>query len=286
MRIKNINITGLALFQKGINIDLARVNAIIGDNASGKTYLLNVIAFILDFLNGEPINDIKTKTILNNSDKIDISVTFISDKEYKIESEIIRKDDIYVRYVINKESFFVKKDKFVLVRERKENEYLKNDCSISFFLNNKARFYFKKDEDNLINLRFFSSFIKLFDKSIEKISFTNDLIKSKIFNQDLIKLKFFNQKEIITNLTGLSDYLSNGTLKGVNTFINACLVNKNKGYFLIDDLECCLNKRMMKELINSFDEANFIFTTNYLEFVSEEKIKTFLVENKEDIILI
>lgn len=50
MRIKNINITGLALFQKGINIDLARVNAIIGDNASGKTYLLNVIAFILIFL--------------------------------------------------------------------------------------------------------------------------------------------------------------------------------------------------------------------------------------------
>lgn len=276
MRIKNINITGLALFQKGINIDLARVNAIIGDNASGKTYLLNVIAFILDFLNGEPINDIKTKTILNNSDKIDISVTFISDKEYKIESEIIRKDDIYVRYVINKESFFVKKDKFVLVRERKENEYLKNDCSISFFLNNKARFYFKKDEDNLINLRFFSSFIKLFDKSIEKISFDNNLIK----------LKFFNQEEVITNLIGLSDYLSNGTLKGVNAFINACLVNKNKGYFLIDDLECYLNKKMMKELINSFDEANFIFTTNYLEFVSEEKIKTFLVENKEDIILI
>lgn len=276
MRIKNINITGLALFQKGINIDLARVNAIIGDNASGKTYLLNVIAFILDFLNGEPINDIKTKTILNNSDKIDISVTFISDKEYKIESEIIRKDDIYVRYVINKESFFVKKDKFVLVRERKENEYLKNDCSISFFLNNKARFYFKKDEDNLINLRFFSSFIKLFDKSIEKISFDNNLIK----------LKFFNQEEVITNLTGLSDYLSNGTLKGVNAFINACLVNKNKGYFLIDDLECYLNKKMMKELINSFNEANFIFTTNYLEFVSEEKIKTFLVENKEDIILI
>ena len=276
MRIKNINITGLALFQKGINIDLARVNAIIGDNASGKTYLLNVIAFILDFLNGEPINDIKTKTILNNSDKIDISVTFISDKEYKIESEIIRKDDIYVRYVINKESFFIKKDKFVLVRERKENEYLKNDCSISFFLNNKARFYFKKDEDNLINLRFFSSFIKLFDKSIEKISFDNNLIK----------LKFFNQEEVITNLTGLSDYLSNGTLKGVNAFINACLVNKNKGYFLIDDLECYLNKKMMKELINSFNEANFIFTTNYLEFVSEEKIKTFLVENKEDIILI
>lgn len=276
MRIKNINITGLALFQKGINIDLARVNAIIGDNASGKTYLLNVIAFILDFLNGEPINDIKTKTILNNSDKIDISVTFISDKEYKIESEIIRKDDIYVRYVINKESFFVKKDKFVLVRERKENEYLKNDCSISFFLNNKARFYFKKDEDNLINLRFFPGFIKLFDKSIEKISFDNNLIK----------LKFFNQEEVITNLTGLSDYLSNGTLKGVNAFINACLVNKNKGYFLIDDLECYLNKKMMKELINSFDEANFIFTTNYLEFVSEEKIKTFLVENKEDIILI
>lgn len=276
MRIKNINITGLALFQKGINIDLARVNAIIGDNASGKTYLLNIIAFILDFLNGEPINDIKTKTILNNSDKIDISVTFISDKEYKIESEIIRKDDIYVRYVINKESFFIKKDKFVLVRERKENEYLKNDCSISFFLNNKARFYFKKDEDNLINLRFFSSFIKLFDKSIEKISFDNNLIK----------LKFFNQEEVITNLTGLSDYLSNGTLKGVNAFINACLVNKNKGYFLIDDLECYLNKKMMKELINSFNEANFIFTTNYLEFVSEEKIKTFLVENKEDIILI
>lgn len=233
MRIKNINITGLALFQKGINIDLARVNAIIGDNASGKTYLLNVIAFILDFLNGEPINDIKTKTILNNSDKIDISVTFISDKEYKIESEIIRKDDIYVRYVINKESFFVKKDKFVLVRKRKENEYLKNDCSISFFLNNKARFYFKKDEDNLINLKFFPGFIKLFDKSIEKVSFDNELIK----------LKFFNQEEIITNLTGLSDYLSKGTLKGVNTFINACLVNKNKGYFLIDDLECCLNKK-------------------------------------------
>lgn len=135
------------------------------------------------------------------------------------------------------------------------------------------------NDDSLIKLKHFPELIKKFDKSIEKFYFDLDA-----FDFDIIKIKFYNQKEIITNLDELPNYLSDGTLKGINTFINANLVIKNNGYFLVDELECYLNKTMVKELINSFkNKANIIFTTNYLEFTNE-KVKTFLVKNKEMIV--
>lgn len=275
MRLLNINIKGLALFQKGINIDLTDIVSITGDNASGKTYLLNTIAFVFDFLNSESINHIKTKSILDNSTKVNITVIYVNNENRicKLKSEIIKIEE--EEYTVNKESFFIKQNnKFNLVREREENEFLQYDSSISLFLNNKERFYFRMNDDSLIKLKHFPELIKKFDKSIEKF----------YFDLDFIKIKFYNQKEIITNLAELPNYLSYGTLKGVNTFINANLVIKNNGYFLIDEFECYLNKTMVKELINAFkNKANIIFTTNYLDF-TDEKVKTFLVKNKEMIV--
>lgn len=280
MRLLNINIKGLALFQKGINIDLTDIVSITGDNASGKTYLLNTLAFVFDFLNSESINHIKTKSILDNSTKVNITVMYVNNENRicKLKSEIIKIEE--EKYAVNKESFFIKQNnKFTLIREREENEFLQYDSSISLFLNNKERFYFRMNDDSLIKLKHFPELIKKFDKSIEKFYFDLDA-----FDFDIIKIKFYNQKEIITNLDELPNYLSDGTLKGINTFINANLVIKNNGYFLVDELECYLNKTMVKELINSFkNKANIIFTTNHLEFTNE-KVKTFLVKNKEMIV--
>ena len=80
MRLLNIKIKGLALLQKGINIDLTDIVSITGDNASGKTYLLNTLAFVFDFLNSESINHIKTKSILDNSTKVNITVMYVNNE--------------------------------------------------------------------------------------------------------------------------------------------------------------------------------------------------------------
>ena len=132
MRLLNIKIKGLALFQKGINIDLTDIVSITGDNASGKTYLLNTLAFVFDFLNSESINHIKTKSILDNSTKVNITVMYINNENRicKLKSEIIKIEE--EEYAVNKESFFIKQNKYMTAYDFSKyfnNVYIKENES-------------------------------------------------------------------------------------------------------------------------------------------------------------
>ena len=316
MRILKMSVSGLTLFKDTIDIDFYteqrvsgdnnemvtpcfgnvytnNVISIVGINASGKTSLLKIISFIIDFMNGESINNIGNIDILDDTQKVTITAYFFDQKDgvFKLESEIIRvgNDKLDNRYIINNECLWCKKvtrvkskkdlfefdDKYI-IKERDNNaEFLKEDTSIILSLNKNKNFYLK-DLIQLTNLNFLrligdfpQELIAFLDPSIEYFSF------DKITGES--KLKFFDREEIIvSNPVIFERYLSSGTIKGINVFINAMVVFEMGGYLIVDELENHFNREIVATLLRFFmnksvnkNGATLIFSTHYAELLDE-----------------
>ena len=316
MRILKMSVSGLTLFKDAIDIDFFteqrvsgdnnemvtlcfgnvytnNVISIVGINASGKTSLLKIISFIIDFMNGESINNIGNIDILDDTKKVTITVCFFDPKDgiFKLESEIIRvvNDNLDIRYIINNERLWCKKvsrvkskkdlfefDDKCIIKERDNNaEFLKDDTSIILSLNKSKSFYLK-DLIQLTNLNFLrligdfpQELISFLDPSIEYFSF------DKITGES--KLKFFDREEIIvSNPVIFERYLSSGTIKGINVFINAMVVFEMGGYLIVDELENHFNREIVATLLRFFmnksvnkNGATLIFSTHYAELLDE-----------------
>ena len=316
MRILKMSVSGLTLFKDAIDIDFYteqrvsgdnnemvtpcfgnvytnNVISIVGINASGKTSLLKIISFIIDFMNGESINNIGNIDILDDTQKVTITAYFFDQKDgvFKLESEIIRvgNDKLDNRYIINNERLWCKKvsrvkskkdlfefDDKCIIKERDNNaEFLKEDTSIIMSLNKNKNFYLKDliQLTNLNFLRLISDFpqelIAFLDPSIEYFSF------DKITGES--KLKFFDREEIIvSNPVIFERYLSSGTIKGINVFINAMVVFEMGGYLIVDELENHFNREIVATLLRFFmnksvnkNGATLIFSTHYAELLDE-----------------
>lgn len=316
MRILKMSVSGLTLFKDTIDIDFYteqrvsgdnnemvtpcfgnvytnNVISIVGINASGKTSLLKIISFIIDFMNGESINNIGNIDILDDTQKVTITAYFFDQKDgvFKLESEIIRvgNDKLDNRYIINNERLWCKKvsrvkskkdlfefDDKCIIKERDNNaEFLKEDTSIIMSLNKNKNFYLKDliQLTNLNFLRLISDFpqelIAFLDPSIEYFSF------DKITGES--KLKFFDREEIIvSNPVIFERYLSSGTIKGINVFINAMVVFEMGGYLIVDELENHFNREIVATLLRFFmnksvnkNGATLIFSTHYAELLDE-----------------
>ena len=316
MRILKMSVSGLALFKDTIDIDFYteqrvsgdnnemvtpcfgnvytnNVISIVGINASGKTSLLKIISFVIDFMNGESINNIGNIDILDDTQKVTITVYFFDQKDgiFKLESEIIRdgNDKLDNRYIISGERLWCKKvtrvkskkdlfefDDKCIIKERDNNaEFLKEDTSITLSLNKNKNFYLK-DLIQLTNLNFLrligdfpQELIAFLDPSIEYFSF------DKITGES--KLKFFDREEIIvSNPVIFERYLSSGTIKGINVFINAMVVFEMGGYLIVDELENHFNREIVATLLRFFmnksvnkNGATLIFSTHYAELLDE-----------------
>lgn len=316
MRLLKMSVSGLTLFKDTIDIDFYteqrvsgdnnemvtpcfgnvytnNVLSIVGINASGKTSLLKIISFIIDFMNGESINNIGNIDILDDTQKVTITAYFFDQKDgvFKIESEIIRvgNDKLDNRYIINNECLWCKKisrvkskkdlfefDDKCIIKERDNNaEFLKDDTSIILSLNKNKNFYLK-DLIQLTNLNFLrligdfpQELIAFLDPSIEYFSF------DKITGES--KLKFFDREEIIvSNPVIFERYLSSGTIKGINVFINAMVVFEMGGYLIVDELENHFNREIVATLLRFFmnksvnkNGATLIFSTHYAELLDE-----------------
>lgn len=275
------------------NVYTNNVISIVGINASGKTSLLKIISFVIEFMNGESINNISNIDILDDTQKVTITVYFFDQKDgvFKLESEIIRvgNDKLDNRYIINNECLWCKKvtrvkskkdlfefdDKYI-IKERDNNaEFLKEDTSIILSLNKNKNFYLK-DLIQLTNLNFLrligdfpQELIAFLDPSIEYFSF------DKITGES--KLKFFDREEIIvSNPVIFERYLSSGTIKGINVFINAMVVFEMGGYLIVDELENHFNREIVATLLRFFmnksvnkNGATLIFSTHYAELLDE-----------------
>ena len=316
MKLLKIAVNGLTLFKGAVNIDFFaeqrvssdnnemvtpcfgsvytnNVMSIVGINAAGKTSLLKVISFVIEFINGESVNNINNKDILKDSEKIEITVFFFDPGNgvCKLESEIIRIKDNEIddRYIINSERLWVKKtsrvkskkdlflfddDQLSKVRDNGA-EFLKDDTSIVISLNKNKGFYLK-DLIRLTNVNFLGlignfphELIAFLDPSIENISFDKKTGEAK--------LKFYDREEIVVaNPILFEQYLSSGTIKGINIFINAMIVFEEGGYLIVDELENHFNREIVATLVRFFmnksvnkNGATLIFSTHYSELLDE-----------------
>ena len=82
--------------------------------------------------------------------------------------------------------------------------------------------------------------ISFFDPSVEYLH-----VKTSSKDTD-IRLKFYDKEEITLNqLSEVNRYLSSGTIKGINTFLNAARAFENGGYLLVDELENHFNHEIV-----------------------------------------
>lgn len=316
MRLLKLVVDGLTLFKGKIDIDFYaeqrvssdknemvspcfgsvytnNVISIVGINASGKTSLLKVISFVIEFINGESINNIVHKDILEDSDKVSITAYFYDQNigVCKLESEIARIDEneIDSRYIVNYEKLWAKKvskvkskkdlfsfedDQIIRIRDNSA-EFLKDDTSIAMSINKNKNFYLK-DLIRLTNINFLGlignfphELIAFLDPSIENISFDRKSGEAK--------LKFYDREEIVvSNPILFEQYLSSGTIKGINIFINAMMVFEEGGYLIVDELENHFNREIVATLVRFFmnrsvnkNGATLIFSTHYSELLDE-----------------
>ncbi|MCK9161044.1 MAG: ATP-binding protein [Proteiniphilum sp.] len=287
------------------------VLSFIGVNASGKTTLLKLITFVCRMLNNEPINRIDCREFLDGvTDKGEVVLdTFFYAKNNSVNllhTVIGKKADRFiimdetlkskpVSKVVSKKDMFAP-DGFENVMSRDNNEaFLLDDVSIMIAVN-------KKTNDQLIftdmlrytNINQLSisedcpaELIAFFDSSIESLR-VKDSGKDTV-----IRLTFKNKDEIKLNqLSELNRYLSSGTIKGINTFLNAIKTFKQGGYLIVDELENHFNHEIVSTLIRFYmdkkvnpDGAMLIFSTHYSELLDEfeRNDNIYIVRNRDGI---
>jgi len=277
--------------------------AFIGINASGKTTTLKVISFVIQMLNNEPINKIENNTILNGlmeEDKIMFDIYFTassSNSIYKLKTTIMKNrlnDAFENNFFIENEELWRKDIKSIKTKKsifdfstlkpiqfrKGDEEYLPDDVSIIISLNKKndIKINFKDlinwTNINLIRIlgQFPQELITFLDSSIEYLK--TNIKKDKDVE---IRLKFKNKEEIlIKSPLDLEKYLSSGTIKGINVFINAMNVLSKGGYLIIDEIENHFNKEIATTLVRFFMShqvnkkgAVILFSTHYPELLDE-----------------
>lgn len=303
------------------NIYINNVISIAGINASGKTSTLKVISFVLQMLKNEPINNITFKNILEGINEeedvvFNIYFTLDDDKIRKLHTVINMRHDMDEpdrnKYFISSESLFEKSRSSVRskndlfefsnvkpINERNNKElFLLDDVSIIVALNKqKNDKMFIGDQINWTNLnglRLMGEFpielIHFLDPSIEYLKFPDFKLSSKKYE---MILKFYNKNELtIHSPIEVNNYLSSGTIKGINVFLTAFTALKKGGYILVDELENHFNKEIVSTLIRFFMDSNvnkhgavLIFSTHYVELLDifERNDNIFIVKNKKGI---
>lgn len=288
------------------------VLSFIGINASGKTTILKLITFVYRMLNNQPINSIDCSEILDDLAE-DSSVVF--DTYFYSENETV---NLLHTTVIKKEQKLVishetlkskpvskiqsKKSVFdftgveiCLARHFVDSDFLLDDVSIMVAFN-------KRNNDKLVftdmlrytNINQLSisedcplELIAFFDPSVEYLKVRNNLKDTDIC------LKFWDKKEIVLNqFSELNCYLSSGTIKGINTFLNAIKTFETGGYLIIDELENHFNQEIVSTLIRFYMDkkvnkkgAMLIFSTHYSELLDmfERNDNIYIVRNQDGI---
>ena len=290
--------------QKGVlhslfsNIYLNPANGFIGINASGKTSVLKVILLVLDIINNEPINHIKTRDILGDAKRALLNIYFYSE----VNKEICRLESVItskktktegIVYSIASEKIWSKQEdgiatrkslldfdgkEPVMVRSGRE-DFLSDDVSIMIARNKKTG-----ENTRVVNLLLFTNInVLLFPEDIpaEVITYLDPTIESLHLDEKdqktVIYLKFKGKEEIVLNNPfELNNYLSSGTVKGIITFTLAREVLQSGGYIVVDEIENHFNKEIAVTLIRFFMDSKLnknggtlIFSTHYPELLDE-----------------
>ena len=299
------------LFSKGSkNFFLNNVISFIGINASGKTTILKLITFVCKMLNNEGINHISCNEILDgmlSGDEVEFDTYFSVENSIHLLHTCIVKEN--KKFVIKEESLkakpFVKikskADIFVfddaetvLVRDNDE-AFLLDDVSIMVAYNKKIKdplvvtdmLQYTNTNKLSISHDCPPELIAFFDPSVEYLH-----VKKKGKDTDIC-LKFKGKKEIVLNqFSELNRYLSSGTIKGINTFLNAIKTFEVGGYLIVDELENHFNHEIVSTLIRFYMDkkvntngAVMLFSTHYAELLDEfeRNDNIYIVRNRNGI---
>lgn len=272
----------------------------IGLNASGKTTILKAISFVINLLNNEALNNIKSKEILNDlsdNEKVKITSFFYNDNSvYKLETHIEKKVnqvDNESKLIITEErlwekdatkvktkkSLFEFNDSDIRIERNEKEQFLLNDVSVMIAINKEKQSNFPLRDmlmwtnHNMLNIlgKFPKELLTFLDPSIEY--FKCDIRKKPAD----IRLKFYESEEIIlNNPSEIEKYLSSGTIKGINIFMNALLCFMEGGYLIVDELENHFNEEIVTTLVRFFmnpnvnrNGATLIYSTHYSELLDE-----------------
>ena len=272
----------------------------IGLNASGKTTILKAISFVINLLNNEALNNIKSKEILNDlsdNEKVKITSFFYNDNSvYKLETHIekrVNQVDNESKLIITEErlwekdatkvktkkSLFEFNDSDIRIERNEKEQFLLNDVSVMIAINKEKQSNFPLRDmlmwtnHNMLNIlgKFPKELLTFLDPSIEY--FKCDIRKKPAD----IRLKFYESEEIIlNNPSEIEKYLSSGTIKGINVFMNALLCFMEGGYLIVDELENHFNEEIVTTLVRFFmnpnvnrNGATLIYSTHYSELLDE-----------------
>lgn len=298
------------------NIYVNQAISFVGINASGKTTILKAISFVMKMLHNESLNNISSKTILDDLDdsqQVVITTYFYDGQDVnKLETTIgkeINGVDGSEKLIIKDEKLWskagakikTKKSLFDFVegdlkeKRDKNEQYLMDDVSIIVAENKKKNMslficdMLQWTDYNILNVlgRFPKELLTFLDPSIEYLECN---LKEKKVD---IRLKFYGKEEIIINSPRiLENYLSSGTIKGLGVFMSATFSFVEGGYLIIDEIENHFNREIVATLIRFFmDEkvnkngATILFSTHYSELLDEfeRNDNVYIVRNKEGI---
>ena len=310
------------VFSTGVQ-DFCKNNVLsfIGINASGKTTLLKLITFSLGLLNNEPINNLDCSDVLDGVTESNQVIfefylftrdefTYSSDGNdaiYYLQTTITRRNG---KLVIIHETLKSKpvdkklrKKNFLdfsyteisMSRQYIQSEFLLDDVSIMIAFNkrNKEKLLFN-DMLQYTNINQLSiskdcplELIAFFDPSVEYLK-----LRNTDYNTDIC-LKFKGKEEIILKqVSEINRYLSSGTIKGINVFINAMNTFKTGGYLIVDELENHFNREIVSTIIRfymdpkvNYGGATLIFSTHYPELLDEfdRNDNIYIVRNRQGI---
>lgn len=297
------------------NIYTNNVLSFVGVNASGKTTSLKVISFVMSLLNAEAINNIAAKTVLEKSEKVTIKTYFydVNKGVCLLETVIgVTKEEAATdRYTIIQEKLYIRKvssitsktnlfefgdDNLFQSRDVSQEQFmfLKDDVSIVIALGKTGNVFFRDltewTDFNVLNSfgDFPVALIEFLDSSIEYIRFRT--------NETELIVKFKKDKEpiVMRGIQSISHYLSSGTIKGLNVFMQAWIVLIKGGYFIIDEIENHFNKEIVATLIRFFMDkkvnkngATLIYSTHYVELLDEldRNDGIYVIRNNEGILI-
>ena len=295
------------------------VLSFIGINASGKTTILKLITFVCRMLNNKPVNNIEASEMLDDLAENQY-VTFKTYFSAKNKETFPFTDGLAINLL---ETTIIKtKGKLVIAKEtlksksitkttnkknvfdftgveinssRQFNEYLLDDVSIMVAFNKR-----NNEQVILSDMLKFTNINQLSlseDCPLELIAFFDPSVEYLKVNKNSkdtdICLKFKHKPEIVLNqLSELNRYLSSGTIKGINTFLNAVKTFETGGYLIIDELENHFNQEIVSTLIRFYMDkkvnpkgAMLIFSTHYSELLDEfeRNDNIYIVRNRNGI---
>lgn len=271
------------------------VMSFIGINASGKTTVLKLIALVCRMLNNEPLNTIDCSEILDDlaaSEQVVFDTYFYAENETVnlLHTVVVRENGkLVIKHetlkskpvskVDAKKTLFDFEGYEICLSRNINADFLLDDVSIMVAFNKKnGKLIVFSDMLKYTNINQLSisedcplELIAFFDPSVEYLKLNKNSKDTDIC------LKFKGKDEIVLNqFSELNRYLSSGTIKGINTFLNAIKTFENGGYLVVDELENHFNQEIVSTLIRFYMDkkvnpkgAMLIFSTHYSELLDE-----------------